>query len=129
MTGTRQTSFWLLTGSACRALNILESDARSFLPPRTRRLGYVLHNRRKGEALLLPGGALGLIAAQGRPSTFLDLSVDPIRVNCGNDPNSPRADPSWLADAELLMMTVERLGTFKRHVVVGDFTLPQARQP
>ncbi len=41
-------------------------------------------------------------------------------------PNQPRwLDKSWLADAELVFLSSETLGTFTRRISVRDFTLPE----
>ncbi len=114
----------------CWHATVRESDPRSFLPPTGERLGYVLRNRRLREALPLfddsyPGLALGLT------STFLTLSRATLTPDCSSrwvssaEPRRSPVDQAWLADAELLLVTVEPLGTFRRHVEVRDFVMPK----
>ncbi len=113
------------TKRRCWRSDIRESDPRAFLPPGTTRLGYVLRNRRRGEAVLLFRGSPQLIA-QGLGSTFLTVSGGAARLDCGAN-DTPPVDDAWLADAELIMVSLEQLGTFSRHVVVPEFRLPVAK--
>lgn len=106
----------------CWSAEIRESDARTLLPPSSARLGYVLRNKRRGEAVPLLGSQNSHAVAQGLGSSFLTVST-PAVLYCGGK-GTPAVDAAWLADAELLMVTIERLGTFRRHVVVPDFVLP-----
>ena len=111
----------------CWQAGIRETDARAILPPGTARLGYVLRNRRLGEFVPLFSHS-GHLLAQGLASTFLTVSEGTVTLDCGVT-GTPPVDAGWLADAELLMISLEPLGTFKRHVVVPDFTMPSVRQP
>ncbi len=116
----------------CWQAEIRESDARAFLPRTVVPLGYVLRNRRLGEALPLSLRSGNAVMAQGLASTFLTVSEGSFALDCGGSvvpglvrAGTPPVDKAWLADAELLMVAGERLGTIKRHVVVRDFTMPE----
>ena len=116
----------------CWQAEIRESDARAFLPRTTVRLGYMLRNRRLGEALPLSPRTGYAVMAQGLASTFLTVSEGSFALDCGGSvvpglvrAGTPPVDKAWLADAELLLVAGERLGTIKRHVVVRDFTMPE----
>lgn len=116
--------------SGCWQADIRESAARAFLPRDAVRLGYVLRNRRLGEALPLTPWSGNAVMAQGLASTFLTVSEGSFALDCSSAASPlaagprPPVDRAWLADAELIIVAVERLGTFKRHVVVSDFTMP-----
>jgi hypothetical protein len=116
----------------CWQASIRETDARAILPPGTARLGYVLRNRRMGEFVPLFSYS-GHLLAQGMASTFLAVSNGTVTLDCsgGSLPfaggGTPAVDRAWLADAELLIVGIERLGTFKRHVEVRDFVLPDVK--
>lgn len=99
-----------------------ETVPRALVPVPVARVGYVLRNRRLGEAALLVGRAKHL-TARGLTSTFL-LVTD---VSVALEPSVTDLRPSdraWLADAELLVVSFELVGTFDKHVVVPTFRLP-----
>lgn len=100
-----------------------ETVPRALVPPPVARVGYVLRNRRLGEAALLVGQAKHL-TAQGLTSTFLTVTD----VSVALEPSvtdRQSIDRAWLADAELLVVSFELLGTFDKHVVVPTFRLPE----
>ena len=91
----------------------------------------MLRNRRLGEFVPLFSYS-GHPLAQGLASTFLTVSEQSITLDCNSAAvplpggvHLPPVDRAWLADAELTMVAVEQLGTFKRHVVVPEFRLPK----
>jgi hypothetical protein len=104
-------------------LDLRETFPRALVPPAVARIGYVLRNRRLGEAALLVGRAKHL-SARGLSSTFLTVAD----VSVALEPSVTDLEPSdraWLADAELLVVSFELLGTFDKHVVVPAFRLPE----
>ena len=46
------------------------------------------------------------------------------RGNPGSGPRLPPIDEAWLADADLVRIEAEPLGTVERHVVTSDFMVP-----
>jgi ABC-type transport system involved in multi-copper enzyme maturation permease subunit len=108
-------SFW--------GFDLREAVPRALVPPAVAQIGYVLRNRRLGEARLLVARARHL-SARGLTSTFLTVTD----VSAALDPAVSDLQPSdraWLADAELLVVSFELLGTFDKHVVVPTFRLPE----
>jgi len=105
-------------------VQVRETRPRLFLPWNEPDVLMVLRNRRTGESLFLrrdrqstPG--FGLAAR--------DLKLERARLEVADRPAPPRViDVEWMADAELVMVTLETVGSFEKQVKVSNFRLPFA---
>jgi hypothetical protein len=85
---------------------------------------YVLRNRRRSEAVWPQNGTTVGFGWPSRTRVDETVIMSVYRSNVGSGPPLPRVDDAWLADADLLRIEAEPVGTVTRHVVESAFTIP-----
>jgi hypothetical protein len=108
-------------------IDMREATARVVLPEESARYARILRNRKRGESLVLwanrrvtPSALASTSVIAGRTAAELDRRSPPY-----DDP----VDEAWLKDAELVLVSFERLARFTKHVTIPSFVLPEAGSP
>ncbi len=92
------------------------------------RIASFLRNRKRGEATaVLPGGAMNKTLRWLSATCVVTAHVAYVQTH-GLPPGSS-IDAAWLADAELVFVSFERVGRFTKHVTIPNFVLPPVRGP
>jgi hypothetical protein len=105
-------------------IDIREAVPRILLPGSSLRVVHLLRNRKRGEAMVLSPHSAG-----GAMHGPYGMSVMATRLSYVPDYGAPRgvsADAAWLEDAELVLVSLERLARFRKHVTLANFVLPEA---
>jgi hypothetical protein len=91
-------------------------------------IGSFVRNRSRGEAMaVLPGGSAN-VALRWLSATCV-VTARLTYVPTRGLPRGMSLDAAWLADAELVFVSFERLGRFTKHVTIPSFVLPPVRSP
>jgi hypothetical protein len=91
-------------------------------------IGSFVRNRSRGEATaVLPGGSVNK-AVRWLSATCV-VAARLTYVPTHGLPPGVSIDAAWLADAELVFVSFERLGRFTKHVTIPNFVLPPVRSP
>jgi hypothetical protein len=102
-----------------------ESIPRGLLTGDAVRIERFVRNPQRGEAMELPSAARdGRFSALSSTSVLAARRTGVIQDNIGLDANS--SGEAWLADAEVVIISFERLARFTKRVAVSNFVLPGA---
>jgi hypothetical protein len=83
---------------------------------------YIRH-RKRGEVMVLSGSSGGAVL-RGLNATAVMAAWFDFVPNYGETTQGVPIDDAWLADAEIVLVTFERLGRFTRQVTLPQFALP-----
>jgi hypothetical protein len=100
--------------------------APTFLSGDGRGVASFLRNRKRGEAVgMNPGGSAN--AGLRWLSATCVVTTRVTYVPSHGRAAGSSIDAAWLADAELVFVSFERLGRFTKHVTIPHFVMPKAR--
>jgi hypothetical protein len=103
------------------SIDLRRATPRSWLARPADRVEFALRNRRRGEAVIVwTGGGYAeeslchtfVVASRGRAQFDRSVTMSPI-------------DDAWLADADLVMVSLQSLGRFEKTIRIENFTLPK----
>jgi len=115
----RQTSARPDASRSVYSIDLRRATPRSWLARPADRVEFALRNRRSGEAVIVWNG--GGFGRETLCHTFMILSRG-LALYYGSGGN---LDDAWLADAELVMVSLQSLGQFERTIRIENFALPK----
>ncbi len=116
----RQTSARPGASRSVSVIDLRRATPRSWLARPADRVEFALRNRRRGEAVIVGHG--GGFGQESLCHTFVVLSRGRALYYDGGG----HIDDAWLADAELVMVSLQSLGQFERTIRIENFALPKA---
>jgi hypothetical protein len=105
------------------AIEVRDSRPSLFFPWGEPEIHLALRNRRRGEAVLLSRHVSSLTRFGFSTAGLVVTRATTEAVNA--DAGRTLADARWMADAELVMLSLEPVGTFEKRVRIDGFVLPQ----
>jgi ABC-type transport system involved in multi-copper enzyme maturation permease subunit len=117
----RQSSTSPAAGRSLYSIDLRRATPRSWLARPADRVEIALRNRRRGEAVIAWNG--GGYAAESLSHTFVVASRG--RAQFDRSVTSVDIDDAWLADAELVMVSIRSLGEFEKTIRIENFVLPK----
>jgi hypothetical protein len=117
--GIRQTSPRPDAGPTLYSIDLRRATPRSWLGRPADRVEFVLRNRRRGEAIIVWSG--GGFSQESHCHTFVVTS----RGRAQFDRSDLSIDDPWLADAELVMVSLQSLGQLEKTIRIENFVLPK----
>jgi hypothetical protein len=105
-------------------IDVREAAPRILLPGSSLRVVHLLRNRKRGEAMVLSPHSAGdaMHGQYGMSVMATRLTYVPFY----GAPPGVSADAAWLEDAELILVSFERLARFRKHVTLANVVLPEA---
>jgi hypothetical protein len=125
-TGGVQTTILAIRRESRRwVIDLREAAPRVVLPGESARTVRIVRNRRRGDSLV-PWGTNRRVPPSALASTAVIAGRTAAVLERPPQYGGP-IDEAWLNDAELVLVSFERLGRFTKHVTIPSFVLPPAR--